>query len=352
MGENTALVVGATGVVGRNLLKHLLSLENWNVVSVSRRTPDVEGDYRHIGVDLLDPQDCRTKFATEQHITHVFFSAYIEKETWAATVAPNVAMLVNLMDAIEPQNHALKHVNLMHGTKWYGNHLGPFKTPASEGDPRHMPPNFYYNQQDFISERQQGKRWSWSSARPHAICGFAIGNPMNLVMVIAVYAVISKLLGLPLRHPGSRENASALYQITDTEHLAKSVLWMSTADNTANEAFNITNGDIFRWENMWPAFAEYFEMDLAEPQQINLPLMMADKAELWNQLIKEHQLQSIPFSKLVGWNYGQFVFTPTFDIISSMTKARRFGFHDVVDSKAMFINQFDQLRHERVIPEL
>ena len=351
-GGNTALVVGATGVVGRTLLRHLLSLDGWDVVSVSRRTPDVAGTYRHINVDLLDPADCQAKLAKEQNITHVFFSAYIEKTDWAVMVAPNLDMLVNLMDAIEPSNPGLQHVNLMHGTKWYGNHLGPFKTPASEDDPRHMPPNFYYDQQDFISARQMGKAWTWSAARPHGICGFATGNPMNLVMVIAVYATISKALGLPLRHPGSRQNASALYQVTDTEHLAKAVLWMATTERAANEPFNITNGDIFRWETMWPTFAEYFGMDLAEPQRIDLPLMMADKAKIWERLVDEHQLQPIPFESLVGWDYGSFVFTPEFDIISSMTKARQFGFHDVVDSKAMFLRQFDQLRAERVIPAL
>ncbi len=350
--KNTALVVGATGVVGRNLLRHLLSQEHWDVVSVSRRTPDVAGAYRHLSIDLLDLDDCKAKLEPEQGITHVFFSAYIEKEDWAATVAPNVAMLVNLMDAIEPSNPGLRHVNLMHGTKWYGNHLGPFKTPASEDDPRHMPPNFYYDQQDFITARQKGKAWTWSAARPHAICGFATGNPMNLVMVLAVYATISKALGLPLRHPGSRDNAKALFQVTDTAHLAKAVLWMSTSDQAANQPFNITNGDIFRWETMWPTFADYFGMDLAEPQRINLPLMMADKADLWSRLVNEHGLQPIPFESLVGWNYGSFVFTPEFDVISSMTKARQFGFHDVIDSTSMFLRQFDQLRTERVIPTL
>ena len=33
-----------------------------------------------------------------------------------------------------------------------------------------------------------------------------------------------------------------------------------------------------------------------------------------------------------------------------MTKARQYGFHDVVDSEAMFVRIFDQLRAERVLP--
>jgi len=199
----TALVAGGTGVVGRNLLRHLVSDLDWDVIAVSRRAPDIEGDYRHIAADLLDPIDVAAKLGGLSEVTHIFFSAYIEKPTWAEMVVPNLALLTNLMDAVEPAARHLQHVNLMHGTKWYGSHLGPFKTPARETDPGHMPPNFYYDQQAFIVERQKGKAWTWSSARPHAICGFAVGNPMNLVMVLAVYATISKALGLPLRHPGS-----------------------------------------------------------------------------------------------------------------------------------------------------
>lgn len=351
-GRRKALVAGATGVVGRNMLKHLLAQGDWDVVAVSRRAPDIAGDYEHLAVDLLDPADCTAKLGRDLGISHVFFSAYIEKPDWAQMVAPNLAMLANLMDAVEAHNPALQHVNLMHGTKWYGNHLGPFKTPAAEDDPRHMAPNFYYDQQDFIAARQQGKAWTWSAARPHGICGFAIGNPMNLVMVVAVYATISKALGLPLRHPGSRANAAALYQVTDTAHLSKATVWMATEPSAANEAFNITNGDIFRWEDMWPHVAAYFGMDMAPAQRIDLPLMMADKAGLWADLVRRHGLQEIAYEQLVNWNYGAFVFTPEYDIISSMTKARRLGFHDVVDSKEMFLGQFDQLRQERVIPEL
>ncbi len=348
--KKTALVVGATGVVGRNLLQHLLALEDWHVIAVSRRAPDLEGDYRHIPVDLMDAADCADKFGRDLGVTHVFYAAYVEMPSWAETVAPNLAMLTNLMDAVEVAAPGLQHVNLMHGTKWYGNHLGSFKTPAQENDPRHMPPNFYYDQQDFIAERQKGKSWTWSTARPHGVCGFAVGNPMNLVMVLSVYATLSKALGLPLRHPGSRANAHALYQVSDTALLSRAAVWMSTNTGCANEPFNVTNGDIFRWEDMWPAFADYFDMNLAPPQKIDLSHMMADKAGLWREIAQQHALQDIAYERLVSWAYGDFVFTPEFDIVSSMTKARQLGFHDVVDSREMFLRLFDELRANRVIP--
>jgi nucleoside-diphosphate-sugar epimerase len=348
--KKIALIAGATGVVGRSILQHLSDLEDWEVIAISRRRPDIVGDYQHIEVDLLDKDDCRDKLGNLLNVSHIFYAAYVERPSLHEMVEPNLKMLVNLVDVVEPIANRLQHINLMHGTKWYGNHLGPFKTPAKESDPPHMPPNFYYDQQRFIVDRQKGNNWTWSSARPHGVSGFAIGNPMNLVMIVAVYATISKALGLPLRHPGSRANAHALYQVTDSGLLARACTWMVTEEKCANESFNITNGDIFRWEDMWPIFAEYFNMKTAQPQKINLTQMMADKRTLWDGLINQYGLQNIPYEKLLRWEYGDFVFTPEFDIISSTTKARQFGFNEVMDSEEMFLRQFDELRANKIIP--
>lgn len=50
--QKTALVAGATGVVGRNLLRQLVSDPDWDVIAASQRAPD---RYRHIAADPLDP---------------------------------------------------------------------------------------------------------------------------------------------------------------------------------------------------------------------------------------------------------------------------------------------------------
>jgi len=202
MTKHTALVAGATGLVGSYLLTHLIEQGEWDIVAASRRKPDVPGRYRHISVDLLDRADCQSKLASLTGVSHIFFAAYIERSDPQELVTANTSMLVNVVDVIEAASPALEHVHLTEGSKWYGNHLGPYKTPAREDDPRHMPPNFYYDQQDFLEQRQKGKRWSWSAVRPHAVCGFSTGGPMNLTLAIAVYANISKALGLPLSFPG------------------------------------------------------------------------------------------------------------------------------------------------------
>ena len=75
---------------------------------------------------------------------------------------------------------------------------------------------------------------------------------MNLAMVIAVYASISKELGLPLRFPGKPGAYDALLEMTDAGLLAKATVWAATDERRGNQAFNINNGDLFRWNEMWP----------------------------------------------------------------------------------------------------
>ena len=348
--KKKALVLGTTGVVGRNLLRHLIRQEDWDVVGVSRRKPDLENRFQHISVDLLDSEECQKKLSRLSDITHIFYAAYTERASMAEMVTPNLTMLVNVVDCIEPVAKELRNIHIMQGSKYYGNHLGPFKTPAKETDPRHMPPNFYYDQEDFLKKRQQGQNWTWSAARPHGICGFAVGNPMNLSTVIAVYAIISKELGLPLCHPGTPGNYKALYQCTDAMHLAKAITWMATEPKCANEAFNITNGDYIRWENVWPQIARYFEMELGPRRHLNLTEIMADKGPIWDRIVKKNGLKPYSYNEIASWPYGDFVFTPEYDIMSDMTKARRYGFHDVVDTEEMFIHLFDTYRQNRVIP--
>lgn len=350
MTKRTALVTGATGLMGGYLLQHLIEQGGSDIVTVSRRKPDVPGEYRHVAADLLDRADVERKLGSLRDVTHVFYSAYVERADPREQVEANTSMLVNLVDIIDAVSPVLEHVNLSEGTKWYGNHLGPFKTPAKEDDPRHMPPNFYYDQQDYLEQKQKGKRWSWTAVRPHAVCGFSTGGPMNLTLAIAVYANISKALGLPLSFPGKAGAYTALYQCTDAALLAKGTAWMATEPKAANQAFNITNGDIFRWQHLWPKFAEFFGMELAAPRHMPLARAMADKGPVWDRIVAEHGLRPHSYQEIVAWGYPESVFNSDYDIVSSTSKARQLGFHEMVDSEEMFLRMFAEFRRDRIIP--
>jgi nucleoside-diphosphate-sugar epimerase len=348
--QNVALVVGAQGVIGRNLIEHLEQLDDWRVIGLSRRGGESTARVRYIAVDLLDRDDTTRKLRELSQVTHIFYAAYQDRPTWAELVPPNLAMLVNVVDAIEPVARDLRHVSLMQGYKVYGAHLGPFKTPARETDANHMPPEFNIDQQSFLEQRQQGKAWSWSALRPSVVCGFALGNPMNLTMVIAIYAAMSKELGIPLRFPGKPGAYHSLIEMTDAGLLARATVWAATDERCANQAFNINNGDLFRWNEMWPRIARCFDLEVAPPLPMSLEAVMADKEPLWNAMVKQHALAPIPYKDVASWRFGDFVFAWDYDFFADGTKARRFGLHEYIDTQQMFLNLFADFRRRRIIP--
>ncbi len=348
--DKVALVVGAQGVIGRNLVQHLDALGDWQVVGLSRRGGEGSARVRHVAVDLLDPRDSRDKLGGLHPVTHIFYAAYQERPSWAELVAPNLAMLVNVVDAVEPQAAGLRHISLMQGYKVYGAHLGPFKTPARETDPPHMPPEFNVDQQQFLQQRQCGKAWSWSAIRPAVVGGFALGNPMNLVTAIAVYAAMSRELGLPLRFPGKPGAYDKLLEMTDAGLLAKATVWAATDPRCANQAFNINNGDLFRWSELWPKIAQWFGLEAAPPLPMSLHTVMADKEPLWRAMIRRHGLLQTPYQEVSSWGFADFVFSWDYDLFADGSKARRFGFHEYVETEAMFMGLFDDLRRRRIIP--
>ena len=103
---------------------------------------------------------------------------------------------------------------------------------------------------------------------------------MNLTLVIAVYAATPKELGLPLRFPGTMAAYQARYQITSADILASAAAWAEETGAAANEIFNTTNGDYFRWQFLWPCIARTFGMEVAQPMPMPLATYMTDKGPL------------------------------------------------------------------------
>jgi nucleoside-diphosphate-sugar epimerase len=352
MAERRIIVAGSQGVIGRAAAHHLARQAGTTVFGLSRRSGDQIDGVQPIRVDLLDPDNVRARLGSVRDVTHVVFAAYIEKATAGERSEVNLAILRNLLDVVEATSPALTHVTFYQGGKAYGADLGPFKTPAREDDPRLMPPNFYYDQEDFLRERSAGKGWSFTALRPEAVCGFATGNPMNLTMVIAVYAAMSRELGLPLRFPGTEAAYRALYQVTSADILAEAADWAGREGRARGEIFNITNGDYFRWQHMWPRIARCFGMEVADPVPMPLATYMADKGKLWERMTEKYGLRPIPYGELVSWAFGDFILNSGFDNISSTIKARRAGFHACIDTEEMFATFFDRLRTDRIIPKL
>ncbi|WP_207435365.1 SDR family oxidoreductase [Sabulibacter ruber] len=349
--KKTALVAGGNGIIGSNLAQYLTQTGNWDVIVTSRTPLHYETPATFVPLDLLDPNAVQAKADELKGVTHVFFASYIENKTLAEQTSVNLALLENLINGIEQVAPNFEHVTFIQGGKAYGAHLGIYKTPAKETDLRTFPPNFYYSQEDFLRQASKGKKWSWTALRPDIVIGFTVGNPMNLSNLIAAYASMCKELNVAMRFPGTPRAYQVVVNVTGVEVLSKSMEWAALNQNTREEIFNITNGDVFRWEQAWKKFGEFFGVEIDQPQTFSLQEYMADKGPLWDQMVQKYGLQPYKLDKLVQWGFGDFIFNTEYDAFFDVNKARRYGFHEMhLDSIEHMLQTFQTLRDNKIIP--
>jgi nucleoside-diphosphate-sugar epimerase len=151
MTSRTALVVGATGIVGLNLAQHLADQPDWQVYGLARN-PSAGGGVKAVAADLLKP-DTLTSALEGIEPTHVFLATWLRQPTEVENIAINAAMVRNLLQALS-RTGSVQHVALVTGLKHY---LGPFEnygkgklptTPFREEQARLDIDNFYYAQED------------------------------------------------------------------------------------------------------------------------------------------------------------------------------------------------------------
>jgi len=351
----TALIVGVSGMVGGNLADLLLSEKDWSVYGVARRPGRREG-VKPVAVDLQDPEAVREALRDIQP-THIFLTTWLRQATEADNIRVNSAMIKNVLDTVSSAG-SVEHVALVTGLKHY---LGPFEayakgnlpaTPLREEQERLEIENFYYAQEDEVFAAAARDGYSWSVHRPHTIIGYAVGNAMNMGSTLAVYATICKELGLPMRFPGASAQWNGLTDITDARILAKQLLWAATSPAARNQAFNIVNGDTFRWKWMWQRIANYFGVEAAPLEGEGFPLerQLADAAPVWKTIAEKYGLVELDINVLASaWHTDADLGRPI-EVITDMSKSRKAGFTEFQTSVDSFLDLFATLREARLIP--
>lgn len=346
--QNLALVAGATGIVGSKLVETLLA-QQWQVIGLTRQQTPATQSIPLVSVDLLDSSRSAAVLAGLTDVTHIFYSAWLDAPDWSTMVEPNVAMLRNLVqgiDAVAP----LRHVSLMQGYKVYGAHLGRFKTPARESDPGVAGAEFNAAQLAWLSAYQRGKSWSWSALRPGVVGSQVAGNMMNLALSIALYASLCRALVLPLRFPASPATWNSIVDHTDGTLLAAATVWAAENDAARNQAFNVNNGDLWRWSELWPAIARWFELDCAPAAALSFQQLFRDYRPQWQALAEQAGLRQTDLLQLNDGRFADFVFSWDYDMFGDGSKIRRAGFSHYRATDQMFFDLFSQFRQAKIIP--
>ncbi|MDC0667749.1 SDR family oxidoreductase [Nannocystis radixulma] len=353
--DRNALIVGASGIIGNNLARHLLA-GGWTVHGLARRPPvDIPG-LRPIAADLLQPDSLRQALAGLQP-THVFLTTWMRQASEADNCAVNGALVRNLLGALADRP-SLRHVALVTGLKHY---LGPFEaygkghlpeTPFREEQPRLPVENFYYVQEDelFAAAGRQG--FAWSVHRPHSVIGYAIGNAMNMGVTLATYASLCREAGRPFLFPGSPTQWHGLTDVTDARQLARQLEWAATSDAARNQAFNIVDGDVFRWKWMWSQIAGWFDLAAAPYPGHPTPLVeqMKHDAPLWRRIAERDGLAEPDLDRLASAWHTDADLGRDIECVTDMSKSRKAGFVAYQDSRDAFFDLFARLRQEKIIP--
>src|SRR4029453_716915 len=255
-----------------------------------------------------DPRQCADVFSRLPDVTHLVYAAVNEKpglaEGWKDRdqMCLNLAMLENLFVPLAAVASGLQHVSVLQGTKAYGAHLGRIAVPARERASHHPHENFYWLQEDYLRAQQQGKPWQWTIWRPQLVFGEAIGSNLNVVPAIGVYAALRREAGLPLAFPGG---PAFVFEAIDADLLAEALAWAATAPTAGDEIFNITNGDVFAWSEVWPVIADAVGLPGGPPEPLSMVQAMPKHAAAWAAIVQKYQLRApADLPAFVGASFG------------------------------------------------
>lgn len=363
--QQTALIVGATGVVGQACLHHFASLPGWNAIGVARRAITPPPGAQALQLDLQDTAACAAALRGRDDITHVVYAAVYEKPGglvggWRdeEQMQVNLAMLRNVIEPLDRPGGPLRHVTIMQGGKAYGVHIHPeIAVPARERWPRDRHENFYWLQEDFLRERQarSGDAWHFTIMRPRIVFGEAAGSNMNPIPAIGVYAWLRHEQGLPLAYPGGPARVN---QAIDAELIAQACAWAAESPNARNETFNLENGDVFVWQNVWPVIADALGMPMGDPEPQSLGESLPRQQQAWERIVDKYRLDA-PRDLMAfigqGATYADFQMNhgkqgPLPPVLMSSVKIRQAGFAACIDTEDMFRKWFGRLQQRRLLP--
>ncbi|KAI0554078.1 NAD(P)-binding protein [Xylaria curta] len=410
----TAIVTGATGITGTAIVNALANSPEYSEIYTLSRSqkPAPHPKVKHATLDLQQSAD--EMVASLSHIppvTHIFFCAYLADPDHGEAARINGAMLSNFLATLKKTGQIanLQRFVLTCGLKQYGLHQGQPKNPLKEDDPASLfwleqkdrPANFYYTQQRILENaaNEAGNAWSWTVTYPAEVVEFARANFMNLMSSLGLYCAVSKELeGSELVFPGNKKNYLAFNGWTSARLHAEFCLWASTAQNAKNQRFNVTNGDVQSWQDLWPRLAKRYGCTIPEqmfpspdgerkpypgwegsvtglharPPVAEVEAELGLKGEFkqnvlynqidltkwarrpevvraWHSLRTKHDLDQGAWDDAT-WSFLHFLLGREYSCVASMSKARKMGFYQYADTWDEFQHTLNELEVAKMLP--
>ena len=310
---NTVLIAGASGLVSAAIVNKFLD-DGSEVIAVSRRQPEIFSDkpFQHLPVNLQDEAAVSHALSGLSQVTHVIYAAVYEKPGLNRRLDRTGPYGHQPSDAAQPRRALCRdrgtqapHADAGH--QGLRDPLHPMPVPARERFPRDDHPNFYWLQEDYIKEKAAAKTFDFTIMRPQTIVGPNTGVVMNLPPVIGAYAAICKEEGRPFGLPGG---APYVWEAVDCRLVAGAIRWAAEAPAAAGQHFNLTNGEVFAWRDLWPAFAKELGVELGPDEPVSMGEFLPPKADVWDKIVAKHGLRRNSTTDLLGEShyYADFCF--------------------------------------------
>ncbi|KAJ6730131.1 3-OXO-DELTA(45)-STEROID 5-BETA-REDUCTASE [Salix viminalis] len=316
--QSVALVLGVTGISG-NSLAEILPLSDtpggpWKVYGVARRSrPNWNEDHpvEYIQCDISNTAETQSKLSKLTDITHIFYVTWASKPTEEENCEINGLMFRNVLQAVIPNAANLRH------------------------------------------EVAKKAGVTWSVHRPGIIFGFSPYSLMNMIVTLSVYAAICKHEGVPLIFRGSKEAWDSYSVASDADLIAEQEIWACVDPNAQNEAFNIHNGDLFKWKHLWTILAQEFGIEKYGFEEgessVTFAEKMKDKEPVWEEIVRENQLLPNKLEQVGGWWFADLMFNGP-GTVRCLNKSKEHGFLGFRNSKKSFVSWIDKMKAYKVVP--
>jgi nucleoside-diphosphate-sugar epimerase len=176
---------------------------------------------------------------------------------------------------------------------------------------------------------------------------------LNVLPAIGVYAAIRREKGQQFGFPGG---PSFVWEAADANLVADVMVWSAQSPHASNEAFNITNGDVFEWRNVWPAMAKTLGVETGPDNPTSVAAYLKENADIWDRIVAKYGLRSRNMLELVGQGdqHADFAFAygapagPRAFV--STVKLRQAGFTKTVDTEDSLRNALQSLIDNKLLP--
>ncbi|KGO44678.1 hypothetical protein PEX1_040960 [Penicillium expansum] len=305
-----AFVTGANGISGHAFIEHLIRTpeSKWSKIIVTSRRPLLSSwlDPRveFVALDFLEPAENIVIVIKTvcKDVTHTYFTSYVHSMDFSTLAEKNCPLFRNFLDAVDSACPKLERIRLQTGGKHY------------------------------------------NVIRPMGIIGYTPQfNGMNEVIPLAQYFLICRELGETPKWPGNLRNYHRVEDQSYAPSIADLTVWATTQEHCKDEAFNHTNGDVIFYSSM--PDREQRELDLVEWSR--------DKEEVWKSIVAKYGGRADCFQTegfaMLNWGFNSSI-TSTTPFMSTVAKARKFGWTRIEDSYEAYDRSFKSYENAGILP--